>query len=97
MIDRSYKRFGFREFWIKGDRFFLNGKEIFLQGEQAQFYLHTSYSQNRRWLTLYFKALRDANVNFVRLPMKSGCSWKMNPAEFPPPERDPILPAARWC
>ncbi len=67
-IDRCYTRFGFREFWIEGNTFYLNGKPIFLQGEQAQFYQHCLYPQNRQWLYRYFRALREANVNFVRLP-----------------------------
>jgi len=67
-LDRSFTRFGFREFRISGDRFLLNGKPIFLQGEQAQFSMHCLYPHNRQWLLQYFRALRAANVNFVRLP-----------------------------
>ncbi len=68
MLDQRFTRFGFREFWIEGDKFLLNGRPIFLQGEQAQFSSMVMYAQNRQWILQYFRALREANVNFVRLP-----------------------------
>jgi hypothetical protein len=66
-LDQSYTRFGFREFWIEGDKFLLNGRPIFLQGEQSTFRTSVLYPHNRQWLMTYFLAMRKANVNSFRL------------------------------
>jgi hypothetical protein len=73
ILDTSNTRFGFREFWIEGDKFLLNGRPIFLQGEQSEFRLNVMYPHNRQWLTTYFKAMRGANVDFIRIA--HGISW----------------------
>lgn len=66
-IDRKYTRFGFREFWIEGRKFILNGKEIILQGGGAWYLREAkSYRANRWWVSHYYKIERGANVNFER-------------------------------
>ncbi len=63
------QRFGFREFWIEGGRFILNGTPIRLRGESA-FRDHTQVplSLHRGYLTTTMRAWKEAfGVNAFRL------------------------------
>jgi len=63
--DTRFDRFGFREFWCEGNEFRLNGKYIFLTGEcNGEGY---TYPNNRHFLNMHYQALREMNVNQVRL------------------------------
>lgn len=61
LVDRHFTRFGFREFWIEGHHFYLNGKRIFLQGDNGHF------KQNiRRHLDVILPLLRADGINMIR-------------------------------
>ncbi|NOY81275.1 MAG: hypothetical protein GXP31_09755 [Kiritimatiellaeota bacterium] len=61
LVDRQFTRFGFREFWIEGLHFYLNGKRIFIQGDIGHF------KQNvRRQLEVIFPLLRRDGINLIR-------------------------------
>ena len=63
------QRFGFREFWIEGGQFVLNGTPIRLRGESA-FRNHSNVpiSLNRAWLRTAMRAWKEAfGVNAFRL------------------------------
>ena len=65
VIDKSYSRFGWRQFSIKGTEFHLNGNPIVLKGDSWHF---MGVSQmTRRYAYSWFKMLLDANANSVRL------------------------------
>lgn len=67
--DRCERRFGFREFWIEGGRFLLNGVPVRLRGESA-FRGHNDVplSLNRAYLRTAFQAWKESfGVNAFRL------------------------------
>lgn len=65
VIDRKYVRFGWREFTIKGKDFLLNGKPIQLLGDAWHFM--GVPQMTRRYAYSWYRALKDANANAVRL------------------------------
>lgn len=65
VIDAKYQRFGWRQFEIKGSRFFLNGKPIILKGDSWHFL--GIPQMTRRYAWAWFSALHDAQANAVRL------------------------------
>ena len=65
VIDRTYERFGWRQFDMKGDRLLLNGKEISLKGDSWHFM--GVPQMTRRYAWAWFNMLKDANGNAVRL------------------------------
>ena len=64
-VDRQYVRFGWRQFSIKGKNFMLNGKPIQLLGDAWHFM--GVPQMTRRYAYSWFRALKDANANAVRL------------------------------
>lgn len=74
IIDTKYTRFGFREFGA-GDKglgqdptkFYLNGKQILLQGDGGGIGTDvSSWADNRQFITRLLKLERGANINFWR-------------------------------
>jgi Glycosyl hydrolases family 2, sugar binding domain/Glycosyl hydrolases family 2, TIM barrel domain/Glycosyl hydrolases family 2 len=63
--DRHYVRFGWREFKIQGKKFYLNGKHIQLKGDSWHFM--GVPQMTRRYAYAWYKMLKDANANAVRL------------------------------
>lgn len=61
LIDRHTERFGFREFWIGGSAFFLNGRHILLQGDNGLPGIDTPKSSE-----ITFDLLRRDNINIIR-------------------------------
>lgn len=61
LVDRQLTPFGFREFWIAGTDFFLNGKRIILQGDVGLPGLN-----NRKWMEVVFPLLRADGINIIR-------------------------------
>ncbi|MBR0459825.1 MAG: hypothetical protein IJJ26_11365 [Victivallales bacterium] len=59
--DRHVERFGFREFWISGCDFYLNGKHILLQGDGGNDNLDT-----RKFLEVFLPVYRRENINIFR-------------------------------
>ena len=65
VLDKSYSRFGWRQFSIKGKEFYLNGKPIVLKGDSWHFMGVPQMS--RRYAYSWYRMLLDANANSVRL------------------------------
>ena len=64
IIDTKYDRFGFREFYTQGNKFMLNGKEIFLKGDL--YHKTLDHTENPLAVTSYLKRMRGCNMNFLR-------------------------------
>ncbi len=65
LTDDLKTRFGFREIWVEGHQFFLNGKPI-------RFYGEWGHKDHGNWLrpeynVKWFNMLKDLNMNYVRL------------------------------
>jgi hypothetical protein len=60
LVDRYIQPFGFREFWIHVTDFFLNGKRIFLRGDQAH------DVSNRKLCDILWRLLRHDGINIIR-------------------------------
>ena len=72
LLDEHYQRFGFREFWIEGRDFFLNGNRVTLLGDWVgvrpsgtDAYLRPEY------LRAYFTALKDAGYRGPRVQLST--------------------------
>ncbi|MGC4046972.1 MAG: glycoside hydrolase family 2 TIM barrel-domain containing protein [Armatimonas sp.] len=65
IVDRKYTRFGWREFTTVGNRYQLNGKPIELRGDSWHFL--GIPQMTRRYAWAWYRALKDANGNAVRL------------------------------
>jgi hypothetical protein len=65
VLDKSYTRFGWRQFSIKGKEFFLNGNPIVLKGDSWHFL--GVPQMTRRYAYSWYRMLQDANANSVRL------------------------------
>jgi len=64
-LDIDYTRFGWRQFDIQGKELFLNGEPIVIKGDSWHF---TGVAQmTRRYAYAWYKMLKDANSNGVRL------------------------------
>ncbi len=61
IIDRKVQPFGFREFWIAGSDFFLNGHHIILQGDSGIKNLETT-----KHCEVRFPLLRNDGINIIR-------------------------------
>ncbi len=62
ILDQHFTRFGFREFWKEGFHFYLNGKRVFIQGDNVGNRI-SSRPQQVIWQHL----LRDScNINTIR-------------------------------
>ncbi len=64
-IDRKYTRFGWREFKIKNGDFYLNDRKIQIKGDSWHFMGIPQLT--RRYAYAWYRALRDAGGNGVRL------------------------------
>ena len=65
IADRDYTRFGWRQFRLKGTRFYLNDEVIELKGDSWHFM--GIPQMTRRYAYSWYRMLRDANANAVRL------------------------------
>lgn len=63
--DRYYERFGWRQFEIKGKNLFLNDQNIQIKGDSWHFM--GVPQMTRRYAYAWYKMLKDANANGVRL------------------------------
>lgn len=61
VVDQHIQPFDFREFWITGTDFYLNGKRIFIQAD-----LGHGKNNLRRFNQVYFPVLRDHHINTIR-------------------------------
>jgi Concanavalin A-like lectin/glucanases superfamily/Glycosyl hydrolases family 2/Glycosyl hydrolases family 2, TIM barrel domain/Glycosyl hydrolase 2 galactose-binding domain-like len=69
-VDRHFTRFGFREIWIKGKDFYLNGHKLF-----TSFGLLGPVCGNHRsYITKLYQAFRSVNINAVRYNMENAAN-----------------------
>ena len=63
--DERTTRFGFREIWIEGPHFMLNGMRLNLRGDawHYQGFVYQTVEYARNW----YRASKEAGVNFIRL------------------------------
>ncbi|SEK79814.1 glycoside hydrolase family 2 protein [Parapedobacter koreensis] len=64
-IDSKYERFGWRQTTIEGSKFLLNGKPVTMKGDSWHFM--GIPQMTRRYAWAWYKALKDAHSNAVRL------------------------------
>ncbi|MCW3092950.1 MAG: glycoside hydrolase family 2 [Ferruginibacter sp.] len=64
-VDRKYTRFGWRQTALKGNQFTLNGQPFIMKGDSWHFL--GIPQMTRRYAWAWFTAMRDANLNTVRL------------------------------
>lgn len=64
-VDRKTVRFGFREIWSEGHRFFLNGIRINLRGDSWHF--QGAAQQTKEYASNWFNMCKENGLNFVRL------------------------------
>ena len=79
ILDRRYTRFGWREFTFRGNRQFLNGKPLELRGDSWHFL--GIPQMTRRYAWAWFRALKDAGGNAVRLHAQPYPSFYLDVAD----------------
>ena len=79
VADTKYTRFGWRQFQIKGTELQLNGKSIVLKGDSWHFM--GIPQMTRRYAWGWFKMLKDANANAVRLHAQPYPSFYLDMAD----------------
>lgn len=77
--DAKYTRFGWRQFTISGTQLLLNGKPIVLKGDSWHFM--GIPQMTRRYAWAWFKMLKDANANAVRLHAQPYPSFYLDMAD----------------
>lgn len=77
--DAKYTRFGWRQFTISGTQLLLNGKPIVLKGDSWHFM--GIPQMTRRYAWAWFKMLKDANANAVRLHAQPYPSFYLDVAD----------------
>ncbi|HEY4209072.1 MAG TPA: glycoside hydrolase family 2 TIM barrel-domain containing protein, partial [Puia sp.] len=78
-IDRKYTRFGWREVVLQGSKVLLNGSPIIMKGDSWHFL--GIPQMTRRYATAWFKAVKDANLNAVRLHAQPYPSFYLDVAD----------------
>lgn len=79
VADTKYARFGWRQFSIEGTKLFLNGERIVLKGDSWHFM--GIPQMTRRYAWGWFKMLKDANANAVRLHAQPYPSFYLDVAD----------------
>lgn len=64
-VDETETRFGFREFWIDGHKYMLNGRRVNLRTDSWHY--QGAVQQTRDYAMNWFRACRDMGINSVRL------------------------------
>jgi hypothetical protein len=77
--DKKYTRFGWREITFDRNKVLLNGKPIILKGDSWHFL--GIPQMTRRYAVSWFKAMRDANLNAVRLHAEPYPSFYLDVAD----------------
>ena len=78
-IDRKYTRFGWRQVSLRGKEFLLNGQPLVLKGDSWHFM--GIPQMTRRYAWAWYKALKDANLNAVRLHAEPYPSFYLDMAD----------------
>jgi beta-galactosidase len=66
ITDQISQPFGFREFWVEGTDFFLNGRRIRLRGDSIN-RIPSAYVLTPEYVRAFFEAAKEAHINVVRL------------------------------
>lgn len=77
--DTKYTRFGWRQFTVSGQQLLLNGNPIVLKGDSWHFM--GVPQMTRRYAWAWYKMLKDANANAVRLHAQPYPSFYMDVAD----------------
>ncbi len=78
-LDGKYARFGWRQFSISGQQLLLNGEPIVLKGDSWHFM--GVAQMTRRYAWGWYKMLKDANANAVRLHAQPYPAFYMDVAD----------------
>lgn len=78
-IDSKYTRFGWRQISIQGSRILLNGKDLVMRGDSWHFL--GIPQMTRRYAAAWYKAMKDAKLNAVRLHAQPYPSFYMDVAD----------------
>lgn len=78
-IDSKYTRFGWRQFGFTGNQFLLNGMPFVMKGDSWHFL--GIPQMTRRYAWSWFTAMRDANLNAVRLHAQPYPSFYLDVAD----------------
>lgn len=65
LLDTKSIRFGFREIWVEGHKFVLNGTRINLRGDSWHF--QGANQMDKEYALNWFKMCKDKGLNFIRL------------------------------
>lgn len=65
ILDEVEVRFGFREIWSEGHKFYLNGKRLNLRGDAWHY--QGFVQQTREYAANWYRACRETGINYVRL------------------------------
>ncbi|WP_114941774.1 glycoside hydrolase family 2 protein [Mucilaginibacter endophyticus] len=79
LVDTRYTRFGWRTVSINGGQVLMNGKPIIMRGDSWHFL--GIPQMTRRYAVAWFKAMRDAGLNTVRLHAQPYPSFYMDVAD----------------
>lgn len=79
VIDQHYNRFGWREFKIVGNKFYLNGQQVTLKGDSWHFM--GIPQMTRRYAWAWFTMLKDAHANAIRLHAEPYPSFYLDMAD----------------
>ena len=77
--DIKYTRFGWRQTSLKGSSFLLNGKPFIMKGDSWHFM--GIPQMTRRYAWAWYKAIKDANLNAVRLHAQPYPSFYLDMAD----------------
>ena len=78
-IDTKYTRFGWRQFTVRGQELLLNGEPIVLKGDSWHFM--GVPQMTRRYAWAWYRMLKDANANAVRLHAQPYPSFYLDVAD----------------
>ena len=78
-IDQKYTRFGWREITFQGRKVLLNGQSITMKGDSWHFM--GIPQMTRRYAVAWYQAMRDANLNAVRLHAQPYPSFYLDVAD----------------
>lgn len=76
LVDRLEVPFGFREFYKQGDKLYLNGKEMFFQGDHIDMCSNGGFTfRNPEFAVNYMHVARGANIDFIRTHCLEAPDW----------------------
>ena len=77
--DKKEQRFGFREFWIEGSSFYLNGIPVKLRGDSWHF--QGAVQQTKEYAENWYRICRMSGINSVRLHAEPHPTYYLDAAD----------------